>query len=345
LLSRIKRLLALGNVAGNYVESLSAYARQFLGRMEKPDVDYIEGLSPAISIDQKGPSHNPRSTVGTITEIYDYLRLLFAKIGEVFCPDCHIKVSGDTVESVVEQILSQYHGINPIRNPNGATNPTGINQESNSAIGQYGIISNGVKIFILSPVPLDNGQEKELKVNDLIKNGYYRIWEEGEILDLTTLPSSEIQHRSSVSILIDRLLLDEKERSRLSEAIQRGFQLGKGKILVIWENGERIAFNRSFSCNRCGRTFSEPEPLLFSFNSPIGACPTCQGFGRVIGIDWEKVIPDSTKTLKQKPCVGRCCYVLPPDWSAKNSVSVLSRIIHAFALPSGRRRLKAFPRR
>jgi excinuclease ABC subunit A len=251
-----------------YIESLSTYARQFLEKMDRPDVEAIHGIPPAIAIEQKNSVKNARSTVGTASEVYDHLRLLFAKIGEVFCPECHTKVSGDTVESVVEQILSQYQG---------------------------------VKIFILSPISLDEDKEKELRVNDLIKNGYYRIWEEGEIFDLTTLPSSEIQHRSSVSILIDRLLLEEKERSRLSEAIQRGFQLGKGKISVIRENGERIAFNRSFSCNRCGRNFSEPEPLLFSFNSPLGACPTCQGFGRVIGIDWQKVIPDSKKTLKQKP--------------------------------------------
>ena len=251
-----------------YIESLSTYARQFLEKMDRPDVEAIHGIPPAIAIEQKNTVKNARSTVGTASEVYDHLRLLFAKIGEVFCPECHIKVSGDTVESVVEQILSQYQGI---------------------------------KIFILSPVSLDEIKEKELKVKDLIKNGYYRIWEGGEILDLTTLPFSEIQHRSSISILIDRLLLEEKERSRLSEAIQRGFQLGNGKISVIGENGERIAFNRSFSCNRCGRNFSEPEPLLFSFNSPLGACPTCQGFGRIIGIDWQKVIPDTKKTLKQKP--------------------------------------------
>jgi excinuclease ABC subunit A len=251
-----------------YIESLSTYARQFLEKMDRPDVEAIHGIPPAIAIEQKNSVKNARSTVGTASEVYDHLRLLFAKIGEVFCPQCHIKVSGDTVESVVEQILSQYQG---------------------------------VKIFILSPISLEEGKEKEFKVNDLIKNGYYRIWEEGEILDLTTLPSSEIQHRNSILILIDRLLSEEKERSRLSEAIQRGFQLGKGKISVIGENGERMAFNRSFSCNRCGRNFSEPEPLLFSFNSPLGACPTCQGFGRVIGVDWQKVIPDTKKTLKQKP--------------------------------------------
>jgi len=249
-----------------YIESLSTYARQFLEKMDRPDVEAIHGIPPAIAIEQKNTVKNARSTVGTASEVYDHLRLLFAKIGEVFCPECHIKVSGDTVESAVEQILSQYQGI---------------------------------KIFILSRVSLD--EDKELKVKDLIKNGYYRTWEGGEILDLTALPFSEIQQRKSLSLLIDRLLLEEKDRSRLSEAVQRGFQLGNGKIEVIGENGERAAFNRSFSCNRCGRNFSEPEPLLFSFNSPLGACSTCQGFGRIIGIDWQKVIPDPKKALKQKP--------------------------------------------
>ena len=268
-----------------YIESLSTYARQFLEKMDRPDVEAIHGIPPAIAIEQKNSVKNARSTVGTASEIYDYLRLLFAKIGEVFCPECHIKVSGDTVESVVEQILIQFKGL---------------------------------KIVILSPVSLVDGQERELKVKDLIKNGYYRIWAKGQILDLTSLSASEIEQRFSsspsplppgerlrdkntLSVLIDRLASEDKERSRLSEAIQRGLQLGNGNVEVITEHGEKITFNRSFSCNRCGRNFSEPEPLLFSFNSPLGACRVCQGFGRIIGIDWQKVIPDPKKPLKEKP--------------------------------------------
>ncbi len=270
-----------------YIESLSTYARQFLEKMDRPDVEAIHGIPPAIAIEQKNSVKNARSTVGTASEIYDYLRLLFAKIGEVFCPECHIKVSGDTVESVVEQILTQFKGI---------------------------------KVLILSPVSLDDGQDKEVKVKDLIKNGYYRIWEKGQIIDLTSLSVSEVQQifspspsplppgerkrgmeKDTLSVLIDRLLSGDKERSRLSEAIQRGFQLGNGKVEVVTEQDEKITFKRSFSCNRCGRNFSEPEPLLFSFNSPLGACRACQGFGRIIGIDWQKVIPDPKKTLREKP--------------------------------------------
>jgi excinuclease ABC subunit A len=251
-----------------YIESLSTYARQFLEKMDRPDVEAIHGIPPAIAIEQKNTVKNARSTVGTASEVYDYLRLLFAKIGEVFCSDCHVKVSGDTVESALEQVLIQYRD---------------------------------KKIFIITPILLGEAEEKESKVKDLIKNGYYRIWEKGEILDLTTLPFSILQGRNSFSLLMDRLISEEKNRSRLAEAIQRGFQLGNGEVKVIDENGEKRAFKRSFSCPRCGRNYSEPDPFLFSFNNPIGACPTCQGFGRVIGIDWQKVIPDPNKTLKERP--------------------------------------------
>ena len=251
-----------------YIESLSTYARQFLEKMDRPDVEAIHGIPPAIAIEQKNTVKNARSTVGTASEIYDYLRLLFAKIGEVFCPECHIKVSGETVESVVEQVMGK---------------------------------NLGKRILILSPVSLSKGEEIESRMRDFIKNGYYRIWEAGEILDLTVLPSSHFQTRTSLFLLIDRIIPDEKNRSRLVEAIQSGFQLGNGKVEVVGEEGKKTPFNRSFSCNRCGRTFSEPEPLLFSFNSPMGACSTCQGFGRIIGIDWQKVIPDPKKRLKEKP--------------------------------------------
>jgi excinuclease ABC subunit A len=251
-----------------YIESLSTYARQFLEKMDRPDVEAIHGIPPAIAIEQKNTVKNARSTVGTASEIYDYLRFLFAKIGEVFCPDCHIKVSGDTVESTVEKVLSQYQG---------------------------------KKIFILSPVTFEKAEDAELKIRDLIKNGYYRIWEEGEIIDLSTLPHSPIKDRSQLLFLIDRIISKEENRSRLAEAIQNGFQLGNGKIEGVGEDGKKMVFSRSYSCNQCGRTFLELEPFLFSFNSPIGACPTCQGFGRIIGIDWQRVIPDPKKTLEQRP--------------------------------------------
>ncbi len=251
-----------------YIESLSTYARQFLQKMDRPDVEAIHGIPPAIAIEQRNTVKNARSTVGTASEIYDYLRLLYAKIGEVFCPQCHLPVSGDTTERVVEKILSYYQG---------------------------------KKISVLSSVQPQQGQPIDLKVRDLVKEGYYRMWENGEVIDLTHVPITDIQDRTSLPILIDRLQAHERERSRLAESIQKGFQLGKGKVEVVGEDGTLFSFSRNFSCNRCGRNFSEPEPLLFSFNSPLGACPTCQGFGRIIEIDWEKVIPDPAKTLKEKP--------------------------------------------
>jgi excinuclease ABC subunit A len=251
-----------------YIESLSTYARQFLEKMDRPDVEAIHGIPPAIAIEQRNTIKNARSTVGTASEIYDYLRLLFAKIGEVYCPDCNLRVSGDTVEGVLEQVLERHRG---------------------------------KRTLILSSVPLQKGEDLELKAKELVKNGYYRVWEDGQIVDLTGVQVSRFQGQPSLSLVIDRLVPEDKNRARLSEAIQRGFQLGNGKIETRTENGESMTFNQSFSCNRCGRNFSEPEPLLFSFNSPIGACSICQGFGRIIGIDWKKVIPDARKTIEQKP--------------------------------------------
>ncbi len=251
-----------------YIESLSTYARQFLEKMDRPDVEAIHGIPPAIAIEQKNTVKNARSTVGTVSEIYDFLRLLFAKVGEVFCPSCNLKVSGETTETVTQTVLTSY----PQK-----------------------------RVFILAPVSFDSDEEREPKIRGLIQNGYYRIWEEGAVLDLTSLPSSFLQKQNSLYLIIDRLVIEEKNRSRLSEAIQSGFQAGNGNVEAVGEEGERMTFNRSYSCNRCGKSFSEPEPLLFSFNHPVGACSTCQGFGRIIGIDWEKVIPDTKKSLKEKP--------------------------------------------
>ncbi len=251
-----------------YIESLSTYARQFLEKMDRPDVEAIHGIPPAIAIEQKNTVKNARSTVGTASEIYDYLRLLFAKMGEVFCPTCNQKVSGDTIETATETILIFY--------PNE-------------------------RVMILAPVSFTQEDKKEAKVREWIQSGYYRIWHENAVLDLTSLPSSFFQQRNPFSLLIDRLFIEEKNRTRLAEAIQTGFQIGNGKAEVVGENGKRRIFNQSYACHQCGRIFSEPEPLLFSFNHPVGACPTCQGFGRVIGIDWQKVVPDPKKSLKEKP--------------------------------------------
>jgi excinuclease ABC subunit A len=251
-----------------YIESLSTYARQFLEKMDRPDVETIHGIPPAIAIEQRNTVKNARSTVGTASEIYDYLRLFFAKIGEVFCHKCQEKVSGDTVESVSEQVLTRLPG---------------------------------KKTILLSPFSLRPGEEMESRVKDLMKSGYYRIWKSGEILDLSTLPPADLRAQTTFSLLIDRFVPGEENRSRVAEAVEAGFQMGNGRVEVVGENGETLSFTRSFSCNRCGTSYPRPEPLLFSFNSPMGACPACQGFGRIIEVDWQKVIPDPGKTLKEKP--------------------------------------------
>ena len=177
-----------------YIESLSTYARQFLEKMDRPDVEAIHGIPPAIAIEQKNTVKNARSTVGTASEIYDYLRLLFAKIGEVFCPQCNIKISGDTVEGVVEKILSQYAGN---------------------------------KIFVLSPVPLAEGMDVDSKVKDLIKNGYYRIWEEGEIIDLTAFPYDKVGSHRVLSLLIDRLISDDEKSIAACGGCSAGLSVGR----------------------------------------------------------------------------------------------------------------------
>ncbi len=251
-----------------YIESLSTYARQFLEKMDRPDVETIHGIPPAIAIEQRNTVKNARSTVGTASEIYDYLRLFFAKVGEVYCPKCGVKVSGDTVEIACEQVLSRFRE---------------------------------KKTLVLAPFSLHPNEEIESQVKDLIKIGYYRIWKSGEILDLSGLPLSDIENQPVLSLLIDRVIPDEKNKARLAEAIQAAFQMGSGKAEILGEDGDKLSFTRSFSCNQCGTSYSEPEPLLFSFNSPIGACPTCQGFGRVIEVDWQKVIPNPKKSLKERP--------------------------------------------
>jgi excinuclease ABC subunit A len=251
-----------------YIESLSTYARQFLEKMDRPDVETIHGIPPAIAIEQRNTVKNARSTVGTASEIYDYLRLFFAKVGEVYCGKCHVKVTGDTVESACEQVLARFRD---------------------------------QKTTLLAPVSLPTGEEMESKVQDLIRSGYYRIWKSGAVVDLASLPLADLRSQTTLSLLIDRIIPGENSRSRLAEAIQAGFQLGNGKLEVVSEQGERVPFTRSFSCNQCGAEYAQPEPLLFSFNSPIGACPACQGFGRIIEIDWQKVIPNPEKTLKEKP--------------------------------------------
>ena len=252
-----------------YVESLSSYARQFLGGSEKPDVDSIEGLSPSISIDQKTTSKNPRSTVGTVTEIYDYLRLLFARIGVPYCPNHHIPITSQSVEEIVNKIME---------------------------------MEEGTKLIILAPiVDLEKGTHKDT-FDKLRRDGYIRVRVNGEMIDLSEDISLDKNTKDKIDVVIDRIVLKEGIRTRLFESIENATNLANGKVLVNIVNKEEILFSTTFACPYCNYSIIPPEPRMFSFNAPYGACPTCKGLGVKLKIDEDLVIqgdlPLSNKAIK-----------------------------------------------
>jgi excinuclease ABC subunit A len=251
-----------------YVESLSTYARQFLERMNRPDVDRISGIPPAIAIEQKNTVKNARSTVGTASEIYDYLRLLFAKIGDTICPNCGVKVTGDTVQGTVQWVMESL---------------------------------KGKRIYVVAPCILAGRKDAAFLVKDLVKNGFYRILLDGDVMDMTAYPPEFFENRERIDLLIDRVAVGSGVESRLAEAVQTCFAHGEKTCEIETPGGNRHRFIQKFVCNQCQREFEEPQPLLFSFNSPLGACSTCQGFGRVIGIDLGKVFPNRRRSLRQEP--------------------------------------------
>ncbi len=247
-----------------YVESLSAYARQFLGQMDKPDVDYIEGLSPAISIDQKTTSKNPRSTVGTVTEIYDYLRLLFARVGRPHCPKCGKEITQQTVEQMVDQLM-QY----PER----------------------------TRMQILAPLVRGRKGEHQKVFDDARKAGYVRARVDGETIELDQEIKLEKNKKHSVEVIVDRISIRPEGASRLAGSLEAALALGNGVVLVdVLEHGE-LMFSENFACVDCGISLEEIAPRMFSFNSPFGACPACTGLGSNMEIDPELVIPDMRKSL------------------------------------------------
>ena len=251
-----------------YVESLSAYARQFLGGSEKPDVDSIEGLSPAISIDQKTTSNNPRSTVGTVTEIYDYLRLLFARVGVPYCPTHNIPISSQSVEEMTNKIL------------------------------EYPL---GTKLIIMSPiVEGEKGTHKDL-LDKLRKDGYTRVRINNEILDLSEEITLDKNKKDTIEVVIDRLVLKEESRSRLFEAIETSTKLSNGKVIVqiLGDNAEELLFSEHFACPHCNFSLSELEPRIFSFNAPYGACHDCKGLGVKLQIDKDLLIPDDSLSIAE----------------------------------------------
>jgi len=249
-----------------YVESLSAYARQFLGRMEKPEVDYIEGLSPAISIDQKGPSKNPRSTVGTVTETYDYLRLLFARVGHPHCPKCGREITAQTVQQIVDAVQN---------------------------------IPAGSRIMILAPLIRDRKGEYQAVFDDLRKAGYVRVRVDGEIRDLAEEIQLDKYKKHSIEVVVDRLVIGQSDQSRIADSVETAIKLGAGVVLVSVDQGEELLFSEHFACVHCGVSLGEIAPRTFSFNSPHGACRACTGLGVKLEIDPEMIIPNKELSIAQ----------------------------------------------
>lgn len=247
-----------------YVESLSAYARQFLGQMDKPDVDAIEGLSPAISIDQKTTSRNPRSTVGTVTEIADYLRLLYARVGRVVCPQHGIEIHSQTIEQMVDRILE---------------------------------FPERTKLQILAPIVKGRKGMHVKVLEQMKKEGYVRVRVDGEMRDLGEEIELEKNKKHSIEVVVDRIVVKEGIDSRLADSIETALGLAEGQVLIDVIGGEEILFSEHHACPHCGFTVGELEPRMFSFNSPFGACPSCDGLGIKLEVDVDLVIPDWEKTL------------------------------------------------
>ncbi|MDR1914794.1 MAG: excinuclease ABC subunit UvrA [Clostridiales bacterium] len=249
-----------------YVESLSSYARMFLGQMEKPDVDSIEGLSPAISIDQKTTNHNPRSTVGTVTEIYDYLRLLFARLGTPHCPHCGKEIKKQTVDQIVDQLLE---------------------------------LQERTKIQILAPVVRGRKGEHVKLLDDARKSGYVRVRIDGSVYDLSEEIALDKNKKHTIEIVIDRLIIKDGIQKRLTESIETASQLSGGLLNVDVNEREDLVFSQNFSCPDCGYSLEEIEPRSFSFNNPSGACPTCSGLGIQLILDPDLIIPNDNLSIAQ----------------------------------------------
>ena len=247
-----------------YVESLSAYARQFLGQMDKPDVDHIEGLSPAISIDQKSTSNNPRSTVGTVTEINDYLRLLYARIGHPHCPNCGKPIEKQSIDQVVDRIME---------------------------------LPEGSKILIISPVIRARKGEHKSVFDRIRKDGYVRVKVDGTIYDINDVPDLDKKKKHTIDAVVDRLVVRQGVESRLSDSLETAFSFGEGLAKVSVVDGEEYLFSQNYACPDCGISIEELTPRMFSFNSPFGACPECTGLGFMLTVDEQLVVPDRTLSL------------------------------------------------
>ncbi|HPC77516.1 MAG TPA: excinuclease ABC subunit UvrA, partial [bacterium] len=249
-----------------YVESLSAYARQFLGLMDKPDVDLIDGLSPAISIDQKSVSHNPRSIVGTVTEIYDYLRVLFARIGHPHCWKCGRPISQQTVDQMVDQIMS---------------------------------MDQGTKLQLLSPVVRGRKGEYKSVLEEIRRAGFLRVRIDGKMVELEDEINLDKNKKHNIEVIVDRIIVKPDVRSRLAESLETTLKMGEGIAIVSLEGGEELLLSEKFACPYCGVSMEELSPRIFSFNSPYGACPECSGLGFKMEVDPDLVIPDKNLPLME----------------------------------------------
>ena len=247
-----------------YVESLSAYARQFLGLMEKPDVESIEGLSPAISIDQKTTSKNPRSTVGTVTEIYDYIRLLYARIGVPYCPNCGKKIEKQTIDQIVDNIMN---------------------------------LEEGTRIQVLAPVIRGRKGEYTKLLENFQKEGFVRVRIDGEIYELTDTIEIDRKKKHNIDIVVDRLVIRDDIRSRLTESVEIALKNANNLVSIDIPGGKEMLFSQNYACPDCNISFEELTPRMFSFNNPFGACPTCTGIGYLLKMDEDLIIPDKNKTL------------------------------------------------
>ncbi len=248
-----------------YVESLSAYARQFLGMMERPDVDAIEGLSPAISIEQKTTSRNPRSTVGTITEVYDYLRLMFARIGKPFCHGCGKPIASQNASQIIDAIMD---------------------------------LPKGTKLQLLAPVARARKGEFRRELEKAGQDGFVRVRVDGEIMPIEDVPPLEKNKKHDIELVVDRIAIHEGVRTRLADSVETCLRYGEGMLIALID-GEARAFSERFACPDCGISYPEIEPRLFSFNSPAGACPKCDGIGSMMVFDPDLVVPDTSRSLKQ----------------------------------------------
>jgi len=277
-----------------YVESLSAYARQFLGQMDKPDVDFIEGLSPAVSIDQKSTNRNPRSTVGTITEVYDYFRLLFARAGRPHCPECGKAVSRQSPQQIVDQILT---------------------------------MPAATKFQVLAPVIRERKGEFVDLFAELVTQGYSRARVDGEIIQLTELPKLKKQEKHTIEVVIDRLTAKAESKSRLTDSIETALKLGNGLVLLDFvdaKSGEKEhTYSEHLACHDCNLSFEELEPRSFSFNSPFGACEECSGIGTKLEVDEELIIPDDSISINEGAIA---------PWAGGQSSEYFLRLLEALAL-------------